>query len=107
MIDADKSYVKDVIRLCNNCGLEVSNIFSEPFASSSVSVKDEQKQNGVVIADIGGGTTDGIIFQNGKPIDVFTVNIGGSLMTQDIAKGLNVNQELAETVKKEFGLNTK
>ena len=105
MIDADKSYVKDVIRLCNNCGLEVSNIFSEPFASSSVSVKEEQKQNGVVIADIGGGTTDGIIFQNGKPIDVFTVNIGGSLMTQDIAKGLNVNQELAETVKKEFGLN--
>ena len=67
-------------------------------------MKDEQKQNGVVIADIGGGTTDGIIFQNGKPIDVFTVNIGGSLMTQDIAKGLNVNQELAETVKKEFGL---
>ena len=104
IIDADKSYVKDVIRLCNNCGLEVSNIFSEPFASASVSVKDEQKQNGVVIADIGGGTTDGIIFQNGKPIDVFTVNIGGSLMTQDIAKGLNIEYEIAEAVKKDFGL---
>ena len=107
MIDADKSYVKDVIRLCNNCGLEVTNIFSEPFASSSVSVKDSQKQNGVVVADIGGGTTDGIIFQNGKPVDVFTVNIGGSLMSNDISKGLNIEADLGEQAKEKFGLDFK
>ena len=105
IIDADKAYVKDVIRLCNSCGLEVTNIFSEPFASSSVSVKDSQKQNGVVVADIGGGTTDGIIFQNNKPVDVFTINIGGSLMNNDLSKGLNIDSAFGESAKIEFGLN--
>jgi cell division protein FtsA len=67
IIDSDKDYLKDVIRICNNNGLEVHRLYSEPFASASVSVDDEAKRLGLAIADIGGGTTDGIVFQNGKP----------------------------------------
>lgn len=105
IIDSDKDYLKDLIRICNSNGLEVLRLYSEPFASASVSVDDEAKRLGIAIADIGGGTTDGIIFQNGKPIDAFTVNIAGSMMTKDLAVGLNISFAEAERVKHQFGLS--
>ncbi len=105
MIDSDKDYLKDLIRICNNNGLEVVRLYSEPFASASVSIDEEAKQLGIAIADIGGGTTDGIIFQNGKPVNAFTVNIAGSMMTKDIAVGLNLSFAEAEKVKHHFGLS--
>ena len=104
LIDADRNYLKDVIRLCNLCGLEVDQLYSEPFASASVTVDDELKQLGVAVADIGGGTTDGIVFQNGRPVDIFTINIAGSLMTKDISVGLNLSIPTAQQLKEEFGL---
>ncbi len=105
VIDSDKDYLKDLIRICNSNGLEVTRLYSEPFASASVSVDEESKQLGIAIADIGGGTTDGIIFQNGKPVNAFTINIAGSMMTKDIAVGLNLSFAEAEKVKHHFGLN--
>lgn len=105
VIDSDKDYLKDLIRICNANGLEVSRLYSEPFASASVSVDEESKQLGIAIADIGGGTTDGIIFQNGKPVNAFTINIAGSMMTKDIAVGLNLSFGEAEQIKHHFGLN--
>ena len=86
--------------LCNLCGLEVVQLYSEPFASASVTVDDELKQMGVAIADIGGGTTDGIVFQNGRPVDIFTINIAGTLMTRDIAVGLNMIQKKPKSSRK-------
>lgn len=105
IIDSDKDYLKDLIRICNSNGLEVLRLYSEPFASASVSVDDEAKNLGIAIADIGGGTTDGIIFQNGKPVDAFTVNIAGSMMTKDLAVGLNISFAEAERIKHQFGLS--
>lgn len=104
VIDADRSYLKDVVRLCNQVGLEVKHLFSEPFASASVTVDDQHKDRGVALADIGGGTTDGLVFQNGRPVDVFTINIAGIMMTKDLAVGLNIEEALAETLKVENGL---
>lgn len=103
-IDADKDYLRDIIRVCNANGLEVMRLFSEPFASASVCVADESKNLGLAIADIGGGTTDGVIFQNGKPVKAFTINIAGSMMTRDLAMGLNVSIEEAERLKHSYGL---
>ncbi|MFY7928700.1 MAG: cell division protein FtsA [Oligoflexus sp.] len=104
IIDSDKDYLKDVIRICNNNGLEVHRLYSEPFASASVSVDDEAKRLGLAIADIGGGTTDGIVFQNGKPVDAFTINIAGSMMTKDLAVGLGLPLAEAERIKHQWGL---
>ena len=104
LIDADKTYLKDVVRLCNQCGLEVVRLVSEPFASASVTVPEERKNLGVVLADIGGGTTDGLVFQRGRPRGGFTLNVAGALMTHDLAIGLNLNLEEAERVKVFFGL---
>lgn len=105
VIDSDRSYLKDVIRLCNQVGLQVAHLYSEPFASASVSVKDEDKQKGVALADIGGGTTDGLVFQAGRPAGVFTINIAGMMMTRDLSLGLNIDYEAAEQLKKDCGLS--
>ena len=104
LIDADKLYMKDVVDVCNDCGLQVVRLYSEPFASASVTVPDSYKQLGVALADIGGGTTDGIVFKSGRPAAAFTVNVAGKLMTNDIAIGLSLPAETAEAVKLRFGI---
>lgn len=103
-IGADKNYVKDVMDLCNQCGLEVVNFYAEPYASASVTLSEHDKKFGVAVIDIGGGTTDGIIFYQGIPIKIFTINIGGILMTHDLSIGLGISYEAAEHIKLKFGL---
>ena len=104
VIEADKNYLKDLIRLCNGCGLTVQKLYAEPYASAMVTVPYEQKQQGVIVADIGGGTTDGIVFKGGKPIKLFTANVGGQLMTRDLATCLRLSMEDAHQMKHHFGL---
>lgn len=105
LIDADKNYLKDLVRLCNQCGLEVEQLFSEPFASASVTVHDHLKNLGVAVADIGGGTTDGIIFQNGRPVDMFTINTAGNHVNRDLSVGLNIPIVEGLKLKEEYGLS--
>jgi cell division protein FtsA len=105
IIDADKYYLKDLVDLCNESGLQVKRLYSEPFASASVTVSDDYKNVGCAMADIGGGTTDVLVFQNGRPFHSFTVNIAGKLMTNDISVGLNLNYLEAEKLKIRFGLS--
>lgn len=104
VIDADKSYLKDLIRLCNQCGLKVSQLYAEPFASASVTIEDSLKNLGVAIADIGGGTTDGIVFQDGRPVDLFTINTAGHHMNRDLSVGLNLSIEAGIEIKESYGL---
>jgi len=84
----------------------VSRLIAEPYASASVSVDDLKKDLGVVIADIGGGTTDGIIFKGGQPIRVFTINIGGKIFTNDLSIGLGISFDEAERIKVILGLKS-
>lgn len=104
VIDADLYYLKDMIKVCNNNGIEVAKLIAEPIASAAVTVDDTYKQVGAVLLDIGGGTADGIIYVGGRPIRLFTINIGGKLMTKDLSVGLNLAEAEAERVKQHFGL---
>ncbi len=104
LVDADKAYLRDLVRVCNDAGLQVVRLYSEPFASASVVVPDEHKRLGVAVADIGGGTTDGLVFRDGKPVDLFTLNVAGKLMTNDLAIGLNLKPEDAENIKMRYGI---
>lgn len=104
IIDSDKFYLRDIVETCNQVGLQVARLYSEPFASASVTIPDEFKQLGVAVADIGGGTTDGLVFRNGKPAGVFTVNVAGKLMTNDLSIGLSISHAEAENVKIRFGI---
>ncbi len=103
-IDGDQSYLKDVMRLCNQCGISVESFQAEPVASASVTLEDVDKQMGVTLIDIGGGTTDGIVFMEGRPVKTFTINIAGILMRQDISIGLGIDEDQAERLKREIGL---
>lgn len=105
MIEADKNYLRDLIRLCNICGLSVKKLYAEPYASASVVASHEQKVEGVVVIDIGGGTTDGIAFKGGKPVKLFTVNVGGQIMSQDVATCLRISRQDAHRIKHEWGLD--
>lgn len=104
VIEADRYYLKDVVKLCNECGLEVKSLLAEPFASASVALPEEAKKQGCILADIGGGTTDGMVFIQGLPKMVFSINIAGKLMTSDLSKAHNISYEDAERIKIEFGL---
>jgi cell division protein FtsA len=105
VIEADSFYLRDIVHLCNEVGLEVSRLYCEAFASSQVISNVEQKQQGCVILDIGGGSSDGIVYHLGKPKGIFTANIGGQHMTGDISIGLNLPWHEAEQVKTFFCLN--
>ena len=104
LVYADKSYLKDIIRLCNQNGVRVDNIYAEAVASSSVILDEQAKENGATVVDIGGGSSDCLVFQKGHPVDIFTVNIAGILMSTDLAIGLNIEYEEAERIKKYFNL---
>lgn len=103
-ISADRHYVSDIITLCNQVGIEISSVYAEPWASAEVSLSHNQKSNGVILADIGGGTTDGIIFHEDRPVKLFTINIGGVLMTRDLSIGLRIPLQEAEQIKFKQGL---
>ena len=104
IIKADKLYLLDIIRLCNHSGLRIRKLYAEPFASASIVLDNSTKEHGVAITDIGGGTTDGIIFQGGEPLKVFTLNIGGKIITNDLALGLGLSFAEAEHIKTTHGL---
>jgi cell division protein FtsA len=104
-IDADRLYLRDIIHAVNEAGLEVAHLFAEPYASSEVTLTPEARNLGIAVADIGGGTTDGMIYFDGKPTACFTFNIGGIMMTRDIAIGLNLPFIEAEKAKNFFGLS--
>ncbi len=105
MIDCDKNYVLDLIRLCNQIGLKVKNVYAEPYASAQVALSSEQKQRGCALVDIGGGTTDGIIYQDGKPKKIFSLDLGGNHFTNDLAIGLKIPFHEAEHLKTSLKLN--
>ena len=104
-IDANRFYLRDVVKLCNSCGLTISRMIAEPLASAAVVASDNDTRIGVAVADIGGGTTDGIILKNGHPVKVFTINVGGKLMTSDLSIGLSLPLAEAEKAKVILGLS--
>ena len=103
-VDGDQFYLQDVLKLCNNCGLKVKKFVAEPIASAAVVLSPERRELGVVMIDIGGGTTDGVVFMHGKPLGVFTINIAGQLMTKDLSIGLGIQLDYAEKIKHELGI---
>jgi cell division protein FtsA len=84
-------------------GLEVSGLTLEPLASSEAVLSDEEKEAGVVLVDIGGGTTDIAIFQDGIIRHTAVIPFGGNIVTEDIKEGCTVLRQQAELLKIRFG----
>ena len=94
---------QNVIKCANRCGLQVADIVLEPLASSAAVVEEDEKELGVALVDIGGGTADISIFCDGSIVHTAVLPLGGSHVTNDIAVGLRTPLEAAEQIKKKYG----
>ncbi|WP_025270103.1 cell division protein FtsA [Hippea sp. KM1] len=95
--------VQNIIKCCNRSGLRVKNIVLQPIASSYSILLPEEKDLGVGLIDIGGGTTDVAIFASNAIKHTSVLAIGGDHVTNDIAIGLRTPFKEAEEIKKKYG----
>ena len=93
----------NINKCVNRAGLEVQNIILEPIASAEAVLSEEEKEAGVVLVDIGGGTTDVAIFQEGLIRHTAVIPFGGNIITEDIKEGCTIMRSYAEKLKVKFG----
>ncbi len=92
------------IILCGDrSNIKFNEIILEPIASGLSCLSEEEKRQGCVLVDIGGGTTDMIIYKDGSPVYTKVVSIGGDIITKDIAKVCKISEEVAEQLKIKYG----
>ncbi len=94
---------QNIIKCVERAGLKVASLTLEPIACSEVILSEEEKEAGVVLVDIGGGTTDITIFRDGIIRHTAVIPFGGGVITRDIKDGCNVMQSQAEKLKTKFG----
>lgn len=93
------SSAQNIIKCANKAGLNVVEICLEPIASAAAVLSDDEKDLGVVLVDIGGGTSDIAIYRNGAIVYTGVLAVGGNHITNDIAVGLRTPQNEAEKLK--------
>ncbi|MFQ5541459.1 MAG: cell division protein FtsA [Candidatus Binatia bacterium] len=94
---------QNIIKCCNRTGLNVADFVLEPLASSEAVLTPEEKELGVALVDIGGGTTDIVLFQDGAVKSSGVLSVGGNHLTSDIAAGLRTPIAEAERIKQRYG----
>ena len=97
------SSIRNIGRCIKSSGLEMGQIALEPIASSSAVLSQEEKEAGVALIDIGGGTTDLAIFKDGIIRHTAVIPFGGNVITEDIKEGCSIIQKQAELLKVKFG----
>ncbi|MEE9349890.1 MAG: cell division protein FtsA [Flavobacteriaceae bacterium] len=95
--------IKNIARCIKSANLGMSNITLEPLASSEAVLSEEEKEAGVAMIDIGGGTTDLAIFKDGIIRHTAVIPFGGNVITQDIKEGCSIIEKQAELLKTRFG----
>lgn len=103
IITGQISASNNIQRCVQRNGLKVSNMTLEPIASGAAVLSEEEKEAGVALVDIGGGTTDITIFQDGIIRHTAVIPFGGNVITKDIKEGCTVMTQQAEKLKKKFG----
>jgi cell division protein FtsA len=97
------SSIRNVGRCIQSSGIELSGLTLEPLASADAVLSQEEKEAGVALIDIGGGTTDLAIFKDGIIRHTAVVPFGGNVITDDIKEGCSIIEKQAELLKTKFG----
>ncbi len=97
------SSIRNIGRCVKSAGLNLADITLEPLASSSAVLSQEEKEAGVALIDIGGGTTDLAIFKDGIIRHTAVIPFGGNVITEDIKEGCSIIEKQAELLKIKFG----
>lgn len=103
IITAAATSVENLRKCVEAAGVKVSHFILNPLASAEVVLRDNEREVGVMVCDIGGGTTDLAIYINGSVWHTMVIQIGGDLVTSDIAHGLRLSLQQAEEVKLKYG----
>jgi len=97
------SSIRNIGRCVKSAGLDLSGITLEPLASANAVLSQEEKEAGVALIDIGGGTTDLAIFKDGIIRHTAVIPFGGNVITEDIKEGCSIIEKQAELLKVKFG----
>lgn len=103
IVTAAKASLENIVRCANRTDLYVSQVVLEQFASANSCLFEDEKELGVAMVDIGGGTTDISIFFNGSIVHTSVLPVGGDHVTNDIAVGLRTPRAEAERIKQRYG----
>ncbi len=95
--------IKNIYKCVKKAGLDVKDLILEPLASSAAVLSEEEKEAGVALIDIGGGTTDIAIFQDNIIRHTAVIPFGGNVITEDIREGCQIMRHQAEQLKVRFG----
>jgi cell division protein FtsA len=104
IVTAAVTSAQNIVKCANKAGLNVMDIVLEPLASAEASLQDDERDLGVCLIDIGGGTTDLAVFVDGSIKHTSVLGLGGYHISNDIAVGLRTPFEEAERIKKKFGV---
>jgi cell division protein FtsA len=97
------SAAQNIIKCVRRCGLEVSDLILQPLASAMAVVSEDEKDLGVALVDVGGGTTDLAVFTHGAIRHTAVIPIAGDQITNDIAMALRTPTKDAEDLKQRYG----
>ena len=94
---------RNILKCVKKANLNIESLLMEPLASAEAVLSDEEKEAGVALVDIGGGTTDIAIFQDGIIRHTAVIPFGGDIITEDIREGCTIIKKHAEELKVKFG----
>jgi cell division protein FtsA len=103
IVTAAVTSAQNIIKCCHRCGLQVADLVLQPLASAEAVLHADEKELGVALVDVGGGTMDLTIFCDGSIVHTSVIPIGGNHLTNDIAVGLRTPYAEAEKIKQRWG----
>ncbi len=103
VITAAVTSIQNLVKCIRSIGIDIEDLILEPLASSEAILTEDEKQVGVILADIGGGTTDVAVFREGSIWHTSILPVAGYQLTRDIAIGLGLPFDIAEEMKKKYG----
>ncbi len=103
VITAAVTSIQNLVKCVRSIGIDVEDLVLEPLASSEAVLTEDEKQVGVILADIGGGTTDVAVFKEGSIWHTSILPVAGYQLTRDVSIGLGLPFDVAEEMKKRYG----
>jgi len=103
IITGSMSSVQNLVKCIRGVGIDIDDLVLEPLASAEAVLSDEEKENGVILADIGGGTTDIAVFKDNSIYHTAVIPVAGYQLSHDISVGLGLSYDVAEEMKKKYG----
>ncbi len=104
IVTCSATAAQNIVKCCNLAGLDVVDIVLEPLASAQAVLSQDERELGVVLVDIGGGTADIAVYASGSIVHTSVLAVGGAHLTKDIALGLSTPLEEAESLKHKHGV---